>query len=174
MEPMLSASKSVAMALMVGSSAVRTRPQTRVGRVLPLPMVKKVMTKSSSDSERAMSAAPTSAWPDQGQGDGGEGLERRGAKVARAFDQRPVEGRKPRMQDGDDEGQDHHELPETTVGRPSGIESTRTKNESRATPMTSAGSIIGALKHVEEALRRGARLHAGQGQGRQQGPLRRR
>ena len=47
------------MALMVGSSEVRTMPQTRVGSVLPPPMVKKVMTKSSSEMESAISAAPT-------------------------------------------------------------------------------------------------------------------
>ena len=57
--PMLSAISRVANALTVGSSEVRTMPQTRVGRVLPLPMVKKVMTKSSSEIESAISAAPT-------------------------------------------------------------------------------------------------------------------
>src|SRR5258707_25055 len=49
---------SVPRALMLGSSAVRSMPQTRVGRVMPLPMVKKVMMKSSSDTDMAMSAAP--------------------------------------------------------------------------------------------------------------------
>ena len=56
---MLSRMSSVAMALMVGSSEVRTMPQTSVGSVLPPPMVKKVMTKSSSEIESAISAAPT-------------------------------------------------------------------------------------------------------------------
>ena len=37
---------------MVGSSEVRIMPQTMVGSVLPLPMVKKVMTKSSSEIDR--------------------------------------------------------------------------------------------------------------------------
>ncbi len=36
--------------------------------------------------------------------------------------------------------------PSTTVARPSGTEMTRTKKESSATPMMSAGSIMGALK----------------------------
>ena len=56
---MLSRISSVAMALIVGSSEVRTMPQTRVGKVLPPPMVKKVMTKSSSEIDSAISAAPT-------------------------------------------------------------------------------------------------------------------
>ena len=56
---MLRARSRVAIALIVGSRVVRTRPQTSVGSVLPLPIVKKVMTKSSRDNDRAISALPT-------------------------------------------------------------------------------------------------------------------
>ena len=55
---MVSSRISVPMALTAGVSPVRIMPQTRVGSVLPLPMVKTVMTKSSIDSAMAMSAAP--------------------------------------------------------------------------------------------------------------------
>src|SRR5215211_4162925 len=58
-EPMLSRMRSVATALIEGSRVVRTIPHTMVGSVLPLPMVKKVITKSSSESARAMRPAPT-------------------------------------------------------------------------------------------------------------------
>src|SRR5688500_18129410 len=62
-EPMLSRMRSVAMALMEGSSDVRTIPQTMVGNVLPLPIVKKVMTKSSSEIASAINPAPmTVGW----------------------------------------------------------------------------------------------------------------
>ncbi len=83
-EPMLSRISSVAMALMVGSSEVRTMPQTRVGKVLPPPMVKKVMTKSSSEIESAISAAPTIVGWMIGSVTVRNARQRRGAEIARA------------------------------------------------------------------------------------------
>lgn len=51
-------SNSVPMALIMGVIELRIMPQTSVGRVLPPPRVKKVMTKSSSEIAADMSAAP--------------------------------------------------------------------------------------------------------------------
>ena len=49
---------SVPTALAMGVSADRIMPNTKTGSVWPPPIVKKVMTKSSSESAMAMSAAP--------------------------------------------------------------------------------------------------------------------
>ena len=107
---MLSAINSVAMALMVGSREVRTMPHTRVGKVLPPPMVKKVMTKSSSEIASAISAAPTMVGRMIGSVTVRNAVQRRGAEVAGAVDDRAVEARHARIDDEDHEGLRDHQL----------------------------------------------------------------
>ena len=58
--PTVITSSVVAMALIEGSSVVRILPQTKVESVLPPPMVKEAMMKSSSEIAALISAAPTS------------------------------------------------------------------------------------------------------------------
>ena len=67
-------------------------PHTMVGSVLPLPMVKKVMTKSSSEIDSAISAAPTMVGWMIGNVTVKKARQRRGAEIAGAVDHRPVEG----------------------------------------------------------------------------------
>ncbi len=110
MVPMVMTSMSVPTALAAGVSAVRIMEKTNVGRVMPLPMVKKVMMKSSRESDMAMSAAPTTVGRMIGKRDRQEGPQRRGAEIARALDDAKVEIAQPGIDDEHDERQREQQM----------------------------------------------------------------
>ena len=122
----------------------RISPQTSTGTLCWLPMLNQVTTNSSSDSAAASSAAPTIDGPDQRQGDVAEGAGRRGAEVARRFEDAEVEGLEPGIHGQDDEGEADEDVADGGVDAGPGARPSARKKTASEMPMTSSGTTAGS------------------------------